>query len=142
MKRYKRKYIEKDEKVKGIYVEFLNVDRSEDSYKEGEIGNRENIFSKKDIGMFKDGTSFWKGIEKYFVLPKNMNNFYAIEAGRITGVYQVNENNDLPSSSEENKWKKGEIKLYNVDMDIYIKFVEQVTPSEDEISKEFKIPKY
>jgi hypothetical protein len=142
MNRYKRKLREVNEKAQGILVEAMSVEVTEDDYEKGEVGKRQSVLYEKNIGTFKTIEEVWKACGKHYTLPKNLNNFYAFEPGRITGSITVNENNEEPSSAEMSKWKKGEITLYTASIDIYVKLIEWVVPSEDTMAKMFKIPRY
>ncbi len=119
-----------------------DADIYEDDHEEGEgehvnsIGEKVNVTfdSVDDLFKYLYNKVLYKELDKI--------DFNAFEDGRITTSVNVDENNYPASTAEIEKWKKGELKLYVANYNLYVALVDRVKPSVEEMATLFGIAKY
>jgi len=125
-----------------IIVDSWSIESTEDSFDEGEIGRGQLLDNGRNVGTFKSPDE----VIKYFIgrsdAPKDKKAWTAFEDGRLICGWHGDENGYAMSSKEMEKWKKGEIKGYSIDLNIYLKFAKVWEPTPKEISQVFKIQTY
>ena len=125
-----------------IIVDSWSIESTEDSFDEGEIGRGQLLDNGRNVGTFKSPDE----VIKYFIgrsdAPKDKKAWTAFEDGRLICGWHGDENGYAMSSKEMGQWKKGEIKGYSIDLNIYLKFAKVWEPTPKEISQVFKIQTY
>lgn len=111
---------------------YISCERTEDDFEEGEIGKYQSVFNEKCGEEFKTFDELIKYVSTNYGISDNKKDWYIYD-DEIRVSYQVNEDNEKPSSSEIASWKLGEVKLYNAD--VYVKILFAKEPKGNELEK-------
>jgi hypothetical protein len=111
---------------------YISCDRTEDDFEKGEIGKTEVVMDEKCGKEFKTFNELIKYVSTNYGISDDKKAWYIYE-DEIRVSYQVNKDNDEPSSSEIASWKLGKVKLYSADAYVRILFAKK--PEGDELSK-------
>lgn len=110
------------------------ADVYEDDFEEGE-GKHVNSFSGEVNKIFGSIDDLLKYIgDRITYEDAKKENFSVNDDGRIDTSVLVDSENSPASKSEIEKWKNGELKLYNANYSFYVLLVSQKTPTVEELS--------
>lgn len=111
----------------------------EDDYEKGQGKNVNNWDIKEAKGkQFKTLTDLSKIVG--YKLDKE--NTLAFENGRLSATFSVDEDNSEASKADLEAFKKGDKKLYILDLNIYVLKVEPKEPTTKEMATDFGISEY
>lgn len=126
-----------------IIAKTMWIDIYEDSWEEGE-GNHVNGWTENISGEYKSIDEVIQEIKDtmYGLLDDyTIKNFIYID-GRICTDVQVNNDNEEPSETEYDAWKKGEETLYIMRIDVPLKVVSDIHDLTEDEAEELGIPLY
>lgn len=134
-----------EEKVFKVLVTSVTMDNVEDSWENGEIGKRNGVaLLNHNNGIYASIDEAVKIIARDLGFPEDLDRFLIIEAGRITGSFLVDEDNDFIEDNKffMEKFKLGKVRAWNADIDIYFQFSMIWTPTIDEIAEVSEMGRY
>jgi hypothetical protein len=98
-----------------LYVDYLEKTVVEDSYDDGEVGNRKTIIFEKNLGMYDANALLSKLSARYGLDGSDKSKWTAFEDGRINYIQLENANGDAASRSEIERWIDGQQVLYSAE---------------------------
>lgn len=125
---------DKEEKFQ-VIVEFLSWDSTEDSYEKGEVGKRQTVMSDKTVGIFDSVDEVIKKVSDMTGVPVEEFFVFDGEPGRVSGNGLFDEENNYVGDDKNflGRFKKGEVRAWSGEIDVFLQFAKTWTPSDDEL---------
>lgn len=120
-----------------ILVDYIWMDVAEDTYEQGEIGRRMTVLNEKNQGSFSSIKDVVAHASRLTGIPEKNFAIFSGDEGRIEGQGMVDENNNYVGDDKrfQERFKAGEVKAWNADVSVHVRFAKTWTPSAQEIKK-------
>jgi hypothetical protein len=120
-----------------VIVDYLSMETTEDSYEEGEIGRGQFVLSEKRLGTFRSIKEAIREATHRTGIPEKEFYVFSGENGRIEGSGMVDEENNYVGDDHGfiEKWKKGQVKAWNANVSLHVRFAKAWTPTDEELAK-------
>jgi len=118
-----------------IIASYAQMETTEDSFTEGEIGRNHIVWDQSNLGIFKDVQSLIKKVTQYVSAPTNPRLWGIWDEGRIGCGFMVDDQNSEATDREIAEWKKGQTRLWSAELTVNISFSRIWTPDEAAMKK-------
>jgi hypothetical protein len=120
-----------------VIIDSLSMETTEDSYEEGEIGRGQFVLSEKRLGTFRSIKEAIREASNRTGIPEKEFYVFSGENGRIEGSGMVDEENNYVGDDHRfiEKWKQGQVKAWNANVSLYVRFAKTWTPTDEELAK-------
>lgn len=117
-----------------IIASYAQMETTEDSFTQGEIGRNHITWHQSNLGIFKTVQELIKKVSQTIDAPPPKD-WGIYDDGRIGCAFMVDEQNAQASNREMADWKKGEFRLWSAEVTVNISFSRIWTPDESAMKK-------